>query len=160
MERNEYRSVATGEPEGMAQAADALYLAMRKARTAHSSGGLSQAQIALLDPLSSPEDALAVGQLAGKSGVTIPTATRMLQQLESKGILTRRRSQEDERRVLVSLTVEGAELLGRHRVELRGRQLRAAQIFTSSERAQLIEYMRRLTTVIMSDANGEVPRAS
>ncbi|MEU9384909.1 hypothetical protein AB0D38_29840 [Streptomyces sp. NPDC048279] len=59
----------------------------------------------------------------------------MLQQLESKGMVRRRRSPADERRVLVSLTDEGAELLAPFRTRPRERQTRAYEAFAPVERA-------------------------
>ncbi len=114
---------------------------------ADEAGSLSQAQIALIDPLSSGDE-LPVGQLAASAGVSVPTATRMLQQLEAKGVLERRRSPTDERRVLVSLTTAGIDQLIRMRAQLRARQTQAANAFTPIERIQLIELVRRLTDAI------------
>ncbi|GAB2731288.1 MarR family winged helix-turn-helix transcriptional regulator [Kitasatospora kifunensis] len=134
--------------EELAEAADTLFLAMRKARSRGAdAGGLSLAQMALLDPLSLGGD-LPVGQLASAAGVSVPTATRMLQQLETKGIVTRRRSPEDERRVLISLTEEGVERLTRLREQRRERQALGYAAFAPAERAQLAEQLNRLAEII------------
>ncbi|NEB03484.1 MarR family transcriptional regulator [Streptomyces sp. SID13726] len=135
--------------EEIAQAADALFVAMRRARSAGAEnvGGLSLAQVALLDPLASEQD-IPVGRLAGSADVSVPTATRMLQQLEAKGIVARRRSPEDERRVLVRLTAEGAELLAALRARLRDRQTHAYEAFTPAERVQLVTLLRRLADLV------------
>jgi Transcriptional regulators len=74
----------------------------------------------------------------------------MLQQLEAKGIVVRRRSPEDERRVLVSLTDNGAARLARIRARMRERQARAYAAFTPAERAQLVTLTRRLIGLIAS----------
>ncbi|MEU6201894.1 MarR family transcriptional regulator [Streptomyces sp. NPDC047061] len=135
--------------EEIAQAADALFVAMRRARSAGAEqyGGLSLAQVALLEPLATQTD-LPVGRLASDADVSVPTATRMLQQLEAKGIVRRRRSPQDERRVLVSLTGAGAELLDGLRTRLRERQTRAYEAFTPDERVHLVTLMKRLTTLV------------
>jgi DNA-binding MarR family transcriptional regulator len=140
--------------EEIGQAADALFIAMRRARSAGAErfGGLSLAQVSLLEPLAKETD-IPVGRLASSAGVSVPTATRMLQQLETKGIVARRRSPEDERRVLVSLTDEGAELLAALRARLRARQTHAYEAFTPTERTQLVTLLRRLTDLVSdSDA--------
>ncbi|MCE3034610.1 MarR family winged helix-turn-helix transcriptional regulator [Streptomyces sp. CMSTAAHL-2] len=135
--------------EEISQAADALFFAMRRARTtsAEHYGGLSLPQVALLEPLATEPD-LPVGRLASSADVSVPTATRMLQQLETKGIVVRRRSPEDERRVLVSLTDDGAERLAVLRGHLRERQARAYEAFTPAERALLVTLLHRLTNLV------------
>lgn len=135
--------------EEMARATDALFVAIRRARSAGAEhfGGLSLAQVTLLEPLATETD-LPVGRLASSADVSVPTATRMLQQLESKGVVVRRRSEHDERRVLVSLTAEGAELLSTLRERLRERQTHAYEAFTPTERTQLVTLMRRLTELV------------
>ncbi|MFI8242435.1 MarR family winged helix-turn-helix transcriptional regulator [Streptomyces sp. NPDC085866] len=144
--------------EEIAQAADALFVAMRRARSAGAEhfGGLSLAQVALLEPLATEPD-IPVGRLASSADVSVPTATRMLQQLETKGIVVRRRSPEDERRVLVSLTDKGAELVATLRARLRERQAHAYEAFTPAERTQLVTLLRRLTDLV-SDARPDSRR--
>ncbi|MEV0278926.1 MarR family transcriptional regulator [Streptomyces sp. NPDC050610] len=134
--------------EELAQAADALFYAMRRARSAagQEGSGLTLAQLALLNPLAGERE-LPVGQLAAAADVSVPTATRMLQQLEGKGSVLRRRSPTDERRVLVSLTEEGVDQLAAVRARLRERQARLAR-FSPAERAQLARQLRRLSDLI------------
>ena len=126
---------AVGDPEAgeqdagveeLARAADALFYAMRRGRaaTAQSAPGLSPAQLALIDPLDR-ETELPVSRLAAGAAISVPTATRMLQQLEAKGLVSRRRSPADERQVLAGLTDEGLGELRLLRARLRERQAKA-----------------------------------
>ncbi|MBF6456130.1 MarR family winged helix-turn-helix transcriptional regulator [Nocardia cyriacigeorgica] len=142
-------TVGEVDAEQIAQTVDALFVAIRRARSAGAQqfGGLSLPQVALLEPLMDEPD-LPVGRLATSADVSVPTATRMLQQLEAKGIVVRRRSAEDERRVLISLTDAGAERVASLRKRLRERQARAYETFTSDERAQLVDLLRRLTRLV------------
>ena len=135
--------------EELAQAADALFLAMRRARStaAHRDSGLSLAQLTLLEPLMR-EQHLPVGRLAACADVSVPTATRMLKQLEGKGVVLRERSAHDERQVLVSLTEDGAAKIAEMRGRLRRRQARAFASFTPDERTQLVALTRRLTDLV------------
>ncbi|MET7507903.1 MarR family transcriptional regulator [Streptomyces albidoflavus] len=152
-----------GEEEGvreLAHAADRLFYAMRRSRAAtvgRSGTGLSMAQVTLLEPLA--EDAggegLPVGRLATTAEVSVPTATRMLKQLEAAGVVTRQRSPHDERQVLVRLTGDGAGRLADMRAELRSRQSEALSHFTPRERRELAAQLQRLAAVI-GDA---VPRS-
>jgi MarR family transcriptional regulator, organic hydroperoxide resistance regulator len=138
----------------LARAADALFYAMRRSRSliGQFSSGLTLAQLALLDPLASAAE-LPVGQLAASADVSVPTATRMLQQLQTKGIITRRRSDTDERRVLVSLTEDGTEALDAARAGLRERQIRTLTRFPPAERTQLADQLRRLADAINTQDN-------
>ncbi|MFG3205334.1 MarR family winged helix-turn-helix transcriptional regulator [Streptomyces sp. NPDC048192] len=150
------RDQETGNDQGLAElagAADALFYAMRRARAAVGDGvdALSVAQVTLIEPLLS-EEAQPVGRLATAASVSIPTATRMLKQLEARGILERQRSTTDERQVLISLTPHGTERLREVRARLRARQIRGLSEFGLAERTELAGQLRRLARII-SDLN-------
>ncbi|MER7395330.1 MarR family transcriptional regulator [Streptomyces sp. NPDC000151] len=139
--------------EDLAQAADRLFYAMRRSRSAtvgQSAAGLSMAQLALLAPLAEDADGegLPVGRLAARAEVSVPTATRMLKQLEGKSVVTRRRSPHDERQVLIRLTQEGAEHLAVMQAQLRARQYAALSQFTPQERHVLAAQLHRLAGII------------
>ena len=55
-------------------------------------------------------DGLTVGQMGERLRLDSGTLTPLLKRLEAMGFVTRRRSLEDERRVVVSLTPEGEAL--------------------------------------------------
>ncbi|MFG2887333.1 MarR family winged helix-turn-helix transcriptional regulator [Streptomyces sp. NPDC048297] len=145
-----------GDEEGvreLAQAADRLFYAMRRSRAAtmgRSGAGLSMAQLTLLEPLAADTQGkgLPVGRLAVTAEVSVPTATRMLKQLETAGVVTRQRSPHDERQVLVRLTDDGADRLAAMRAELRSRQSEALSHFTPEERRELAAQLQRLAAVI------------
>ncbi|MEY9213921.1 MarR family transcriptional regulator [Thermobifida halotolerans] len=62
-----------------------------------------------------------VGEIAHAAGISSPSATRMLQQLERKGMVRRRRSEEDERATVVTVTEEGMRALDAHQARVRAR---------------------------------------
>ncbi|RZU37515.1 DNA-binding MarR family transcriptional regulator [Streptomyces sp. BK022] len=137
----------------LAQAADRLFYAMRRSRAAtmgRAGTGLSMAQLTLLEPLAADAEGegLPVGRLAVTAEVSVPTATRMLKQLETAGVVTRQRSPHDERQVLVRLTADGADRLAAMRAELRSRQSEALSHFTPAERHELAAQLQRLAAVI------------
>ncbi|MFD8720029.1 MarR family winged helix-turn-helix transcriptional regulator [Streptomyces sp. NPDC059629] len=109
-------------------------------------------QLALLTALT--EDAegdgagLPVGRLAADAEISVPIATRMLQQLEGKNVVTRRRAPHDERQVLIRLTEEGAARLAAVRAELRARQYAALSQFAPQERHELAAQLHRLAGII------------
>jgi DNA-binding MarR family transcriptional regulator len=55
-------------------------------------------------------DELTVGALGAKLSLDTSTLTPLLKRLETQGLLTRRRSPADERRVIVSLTERGSAM--------------------------------------------------
>lgn len=59
------------------------------------------------------QDGLTVTALGERLSLNSGTLTPLLKRMESSGLLVRERSQEDERRVLVSLTSEGKKLKAR-----------------------------------------------
>ncbi|MEW2502670.1 MULTISPECIES: MarR family transcriptional regulator [unclassified Amycolatopsis] len=139
--------------EALAQAADRLFYAMRRSRTAigdRAAGGLSMAQLALLEPLAEAANTagLPVSRLAAGAEVSVPTATRMLQQLEAKGLITRHRAPDDERKVLIRLTADGANRLLALRTELRARQFEALSRYSPRERRELTAQLQGLADVI------------
>ncbi|AJC61360.1 MarR family transcriptional regulator [Streptomyces sp. 769] len=148
-----------GGIEELARAADQLFYAMRRSRAAtvgRSATGLSMAQLALLDPLT--EDSRGVGlpvsRLAANADISVPTATRMLKQLEAHGVITRRRSDQDERQVLIRLTDDGTRRLTAMRTELRTRQAQALSRFTPQERHALTAQLHQLAGLITDTMTG------
>ncbi|MFD0919478.1 MarR family winged helix-turn-helix transcriptional regulator [Saccharopolyspora rosea] len=153
---------ATSDEEGveeLAQAADRLFYAMRRSRAAtagQSAVGLSWAQLALLAPLAEDGrgDGLPVGKLAAHAEVSVPTATRMLNQLEANGVIVRRRCEHDERQVLIHLTDDGTRRLATMRDELRARQRRALSRYTPHERRALAAQLHELAEIIAETMTG------
>src|SRR5947207_15922339 len=105
-------------------ACDALAQAVRRARGAPAQAGrdaLTLSQYALLQSLLQ-RDSARVLELAADAGVTAPTATRILDVLERRGIVRRRRTPEDRRGVIVTATPAGRELLAARHEWQRGRE--------------------------------------
>ncbi|GAA0624767.1 MarR family transcriptional regulator [Kutzneria viridogrisea] len=127
-----------------------LLVAVRRSRgrlAGHGRPALSLSQIQLLEAIADGSS-LGVGELAEQAGVATPTATRMLQQLERDGIVDRVRAPDNQRRVEVTLTALGAELLDAHRTRLRERQLRAFRELDPEQRTMIVTLMGRLTELV------------
>ena len=56
------------------------------------------------------EDGVAVGALGDKLALDTSTLTPLLKRLEGMGLVARRRAEDDERRVIVSLTAMGSAM--------------------------------------------------
>lgn len=72
--------------------------------------GLTTPQLLVLETVRRASEATPT-TIARSVGVTQATATALIEKLEHKGHLTRRRSQSDRRKVWISLTEAGAEAL-------------------------------------------------
>lgn len=90
---------------------------VRRARGVRGSEGdnaLTLSQYGLLEPLLAQPEA-GVQELAAQAGVTAPTASRILDTLERRELVSRDRAAHDRRAVRVSLTPSGrAALEARH----------------------------------------------
>jgi DNA-binding MarR family transcriptional regulator len=71
--------------------------------------GLTYPQFLVMASLWS-EDGASVGTLGEKLGLDTSTLTPLLKRLEAMGLVDRRRSTDDERRVVVSLTEKGTKM--------------------------------------------------
>lgn len=145
-----YPIASWAEVRDFSEAAEELFVAMRRSRAimaGEAGHNLSTAQITVLGPLIESSD-IPVGRLAAAAGVSVPTATRMLKQLEKRQLIERRRSSADDRVVLIRLTASGRELLTDLRDRLRRRQAATLSRFTQDEREHLTPQLRRLAQLV------------
>lgn len=135
---------------------DAFAQAVRRARGAPAQGpeeALTLSQYALLQGLSERSEARVV-ELASAAGVTPPTATRILDALERRGIVERRRVPEDRRGVTITLTPSGSELLAVQHTWLRARQESFYDALPAGERDVAADLLLRLAELIDELAGG------
>lgn len=102
-------------------------------------------------------------QTAGKLGAAVglsPTSiTRLVDRLESRGLVSRRRESDDRRCVEIHLEPAAEKLLGQIKV-LRGSHLhRAVDSMTRDERRRLTVGLRRLVELTRAIAAKEEPSA-
>jgi DNA-binding MarR family transcriptional regulator len=152
-------SSATAKPptvDGFLAAFYAFAQAVRRARGARAADpgrGLTLSQYGLLEPLADRADAR-VSELAEQAGVAPSTASRMLDALERRGIVARKREAQDRRGVAVALTRDGAKALSREHDWLRARQRDFFKSLPADERALAPELLRRLAALIDELAAG------
>jgi DNA-binding MarR family transcriptional regulator len=132
---------------------DALYDFFRAARRARgraagrpSDGGLSLAQYHLLEPLA--DGPLTNRQLAELAGVASPTATRMVDGLVGRRLVTRLEDPVDRRAVLISLTPKGRDALTAKLREYDAVRRRIAGALDPDEQRVAADLLRRLADVI------------
>ncbi|GAA0989351.1 MULTISPECIES: MarR family winged helix-turn-helix transcriptional regulator [Nocardiopsidaceae] len=89
-----------------------------------------------------------VGAVAQIVGVSSPSATRMIQQLERKGMMARRRSERDERSTVVALTEEGERVLAIRRKEMERKQRQVFDAIRPSLRPVVLTLLRDLRAAV------------
>ena len=135
---------------------DAYARAVRRSRGVRptaSGESLTLSQYALLQGLAERPDAR-VQELASYAGVTAPTATRILDALERRGVVSRTRASDDRRAVTVALTACGRELLERWNEWIRGRELEFYNAMPAHERELAPDLLLRLAALIDQVAAG------
>lgn len=136
---------------------DTFVQAVRRARGASSlerDRGLTLSQYGLLQPLAASNDGARVSDLAARAGIAPPTATRILDALERRGIIERRRSADDRRGVSVTLTDFGREVLCSEDEWLRSRQREFYAQIPDEERTVVPDLLQRLAGLIDELAAG------
>ena len=83
------------------------------------------------------------------------TLTPLLKKLEAKGFIARRRSREDERSVIISLTPQGSAL--EEAAAPIPEQVSLCVNFPPEEAARLRESLRSLLAMIREDSDGQEP---
>jgi DNA-binding MarR family transcriptional regulator len=126
-----------------------FFRAARRARgraSRRSSDGVSLAQFNVLDPLL--DGPLTVGQVAEAAGIAPPTATRMLDGLVERGLVSRAAGLTDRRAVIVSLTVAGRRAVTAKAREYERLRKEVGAVLDPDEQRQAADLLRRLAEVI------------
>jgi DNA-binding MarR family transcriptional regulator len=111
-----------------------------------SPGGVSLAQYHLLEPLA--DGPRTNRELAELAGISPPSATRIVDGLLERGLVTRVEDPTDRRAVVISLTVAGRGSLAKKAREYAARRSRIAEALDPHEQEVATGLLRRLTAVI------------
>ena len=105
--------------------------------------GLNQSQVTALIHLDRSEELIQT-ELAARLGMRKAAAGTLIEELEGKGLVERRRSREDRRSQLVSITNAGRKVVDQvdHVAEELGTEYRRG--ITRDERVQLVSILQRL----------------
>lgn len=124
---------------------DDFVLAAKRARArVEPDDALTMAQLDLLLPLLDVAEPLGLGVLARAAGVTPPTATRMADGLQARGLLRRDRCADDRRAVRLSLTPAGEEAVRAQRERMMARRRDLFERLAPSERRAAAQVLARL----------------
>jgi DNA-binding MarR family transcriptional regulator len=107
---------------------------------------LTLAQVRVLRKLAKQPRSL--GQLGAELALAPPSITRLVDRLEERGLIERRRDDEDRRKVLATLTAEGRRLVGAIPL-LDGTPIRTAiERMTFADRTRIAAAMRDFTAAV------------
>jgi MarR family transcriptional regulator, organic hydroperoxide resistance regulator len=109
---------------------------------------LTHAQYGLLQHLLEPGHAPGLRELAAAAGVAAPTATRMLDSLERRGVVVRERCTEDRRSVRLSLTPDGERLVRERHASIAATRREIFSRLDEDERAAAAAVLRRLAQAL------------
>jgi MarR family transcriptional regulator, organic hydroperoxide resistance regulator len=110
-------------------------------------GLLTLSQIRALVVLEQEDDATA-GDLAKSAGLNPASMTAMLDQLESNGIVVRRRSTDDRRVCMVSLTETGRAVVGEERVRWQGLWDEYLKDLSEQQLLDTVQVMQSITRLL------------
>ncbi|WP_029041183.1 MarR family winged helix-turn-helix transcriptional regulator [Cucumibacter marinus] len=109
--------------------------------------GLSASQLVLLQILDDGGE-LTAGELATRMGITQATTTALIQKLENRGLITRRKGETDRRQVWLSLSDAGQQILARAPDAVHDKfQQRFAEL-EDWEQAMLIASLERISDML------------
>lgn len=109
--------------------------------------GLTTSQLLVLELLSMAGE-LTVGGIADKVGLTQGTVTSMIDKLQQRGLVVRRRGSADRRQVKVSLTEEGREMVARAPTALQTRFLEEFSALQDWERHAMVASLQRVADLM------------
>ena len=118
-----------------------------RGREPHRPGELSNAQVRALFQLAQDEEVTA-GCLAKRAELSPASMTAMLDHLEQAGIVQRRRSAEDRRQVIVSLTEQGRERVAARRAAWEQRWQHELGGFSEEELESATRVMRAVAGLL------------
>ncbi|WP_131746492.1 MarR family transcriptional regulator [Frankia sp. Cppng1_Ct_nod] len=114
--------------------------------------GLTALQYTALTVLERHPD-MSSAQLARNSFVTAQTMADMVTALHERGLIERYRDPDDRRRLVLALTADGRELLGRHREKVSDLETEMLAGVTEEQAAEL----RRILLVCRANLAGHPP---
>src|SRR5581483_11114894 len=131
-----------------AQAWDEFLLALRRSQARGLPGEeLTLAQYYLLAPLLKAR-AVPITQLAIGAGISAPTASKVIDGLEREGMVSRQRSADDRRAVLVAITPQGTATFKRRARQMAHRRRLIYERLAPEEREPSERLLRHLAQVI------------
>lgn len=117
-------------------------------RLAHETG-LTNSQMLVLRLLAQSE--LTPGHVAAQIGLTQATVTALVDRLEKRGLVQRRRGEDDRRRIYLTLTAEGHTLLAGMPSNLQSHFQARFDELADWEQAMIVSSLERIAVMLNAD---------
>lgn len=121
-------------------------LARRQLQAALAAYSLTPPQYAVMKTIDSCQNSITVTALAEATHQVMPTITGILNRLEERGLVIRRRSPTDRRTLLISVTPAGADLLREFSQTIRVGVKSLLSEISPADRQHLLQVIRALTS--------------
>jgi DNA-binding MarR family transcriptional regulator len=133
----------------------------RQLRSIRAEHGVSAAKLGLLARLERAGQPMTASDIAPLQRLQPQSLTRLIADLEARGLIRRKRDEHDRRQFLIEVTPEGHELLARD-AHLQCVWLSEAMTrsLTSAERAMLTVAAQLLEVLARAEGEIEIPRSS
>lgn len=112
---------------------------------------LTTSQLLVMELLA-VENELTVGAIAERVGLAQGTVTTMIDRLEARGLVARRKSNSDRRQVKVSLQADGQRLLGEAPTALQTRFLTNFAHLQEWEKTAILSSLQRLVDLMEAES--------
>ena len=142
-------SITATDLQAFTAAYESFVVAAKRARARVATDDeLTAAQYGLLQHLLENDHQPGLRELAAAAGVAAPTATRMLDSLEKRGVVVRERCTEDRRSVRLSLTSDGERLVRERKASVEQARGELFARLHEDERAAAAAVLRRLAEAL------------
>ena len=109
--------------------------------------GLTSPQLLVLQAVAKHDDAM-VKEVAETINLSSATITSILDRLEKRGLVTRTRSTTDKRKVGISLTVDGTEIIKDSPTPLQEHFIARFEAMEKWEQSQMLATMQRIASMM------------
>ena len=127
-----------------------------RSRQLEKSVGLTVPQLIVLKEVAAAEE-LPIGQIAKRISLSQATVTTVIDRLEQRGAIKRRRSESDRRKVYARLTTIGAELIEKSPTILQEQFLSQFEKLETWEQTQILATLQRIATMMDAQAIPATP---
>jgi DNA-binding MarR family transcriptional regulator len=127
-----------------------------RSRQLEKSVGLTVPQLVVLKEVAG-EDGIPIGHIARQISLSQATVTTIVDRLEHRGAVERRRTESDRRRVLVFLTELGAALIRSSPTILQEEFLQAFSRLESWEQTQMLATLQRVAAMMKAEDLSATP---
>lgn len=127
-----------------------------RSRQLEKSVGLTVPQLIVLKEVAEADE-LPIGQIAKRISLSQATVTTVIDRLEQRGAIGRRRSETDRRKVYARLTPLGAELIEKSPTILQEQFLSQFEKLEAWEQTQILATLQRVATMMDAQALPATP---